>query len=88
MEHIRLTTARLLNQSDPIKYYQNRLGGMRGKPSGINGWYQWNSLCPFHADKRSGSFYVNIQNGAFMCHSCGAKGGSLASFERLFNYGR
>ncbi|MCP4355736.1 MAG: hypothetical protein GY793_08945, partial [Proteobacteria bacterium] len=39
---------------------------------------------PFHADKKAGSFYINARNGAFKCHSCGAKGGSLLAFEKLF----
>ena len=37
-------------------------------------------LCPFHADRVAGSFYVNIDSGAYKCHACGAGGGDFISF--------
>lgn len=37
-------------------------------------------LCPFHADRYAGSFYVNIDSGAYKCHSCGVGGGDIISF--------
>jgi DNA primase len=36
--------------------------------------------CPFHSDKRAGSFFINQKSGAFKCFSCGAKGGDIISF--------
>lgn len=32
------------------------------------------ALCPFHDDKKAGSFFINIQSGMYHCFSCGAKG--------------
>lgn len=41
-----------------------------------------NGLCPFHADKATGSFSINLSSGAFKCFSCGAKGADIVSFHR------
>lgn len=43
------------------------------------GWVN-GGLCPFHSDRRAGSFFVNVKTGAFKCFSCGAKGGDIISF--------
>lgn len=37
-------------------------------------------ICPFHADKQSGSFYVNLNTGAYKCFSCGIGGGDVIDF--------
>lgn len=37
-------------------------------------------LCPFHNDKKTGSFKINIETGAFKCWSCGAYGGDIINF--------
>ncbi len=37
-------------------------------------------LCPFHEDKKAGSFKVNLETGSFKCWSCGAKGGDIIAF--------
>ena len=42
-------------------------------------------LCPFHADKRPGSFYINSESGCFKCHSCGT-GGNAVDFV-VWKYG-
>ena len=47
------------------------------KVTAIGGEIQ--ALCPFHADKNVGSFYLNANSGLFFCFSCGAKG----DFSRL-----
>jgi hypothetical protein len=39
-------------------------------------------LCPFHTDKQSGSFYVNLNTGAYKCFSCGMSGGDVIDFIR------
>lgn len=43
------------------------------------GWVEA-GLCPFHKDTNAGSFRINLENGAFTCFSCGAKGGDIISF--------
>ncbi len=37
-------------------------------------------LCPFHEDKKQGSFKVNVASGAFRCWSCGACGSDIIAF--------
>lgn len=39
-------------------------------------------LCPFHEDTKAGSFKVNLENGAFVCFSCGTKGGDIINFTQ------
>lgn len=39
-------------------------------------------LCPFHEDKKAGSFKINVDTGAFKCWSCNAKGGDIIKFLR------
>lgn len=46
-----------------------------------NGWRD-GGLCPFHNDKRSGSFRVNLETGAFVCFSCGTKGGDIIAYKQ------
>jgi DNA primase len=36
--------------------------------------------CSFHADSKP-SMRINLESGGFFCHSCGAKGGDIISFE-------
>lgn len=38
-------------------------------------------LCPFHDDRSPGSFFINLQNGAYRCFSCDAKGGDIIAFS-------
>lgn len=40
-------------------------------------------LCPFHSDRRVGSFRLNLHTGAFRCFACGARGGDVIAFVRL-----
>lgn len=40
------------------------------------GWID-GGLCPFHDDKRRGSFWVHMPEGRFACFSCGARGDAL-----------
>jgi len=44
-----------------------------------SGWRD-GGLCPFHDDKHTGSFRVNLETGAFVCFSCGSKGGDIIAF--------
>ena len=39
-------------------------------------------LCPFHEDSSVGSFKINCENGAFICFSCGEKGGDIIAYVR------
>jgi hypothetical protein len=81
------TQRRLDMQSDKLKYikenvgieifYMQELTNFRPR-----NWKQWTcgGLCPFHKDKRQGSFWINISSGAYKCFSCGAKGGDVIAF--------
>lgn len=45
------------------------------------------AVCPFHEDT-SPSLRINLENGAFACMACGAKGGDVLAFHmRLHNMG-
>lgn len=77
-------TITLKTNLPPERYYGSYLNGSWGKPSG-QGWHLWNGLCPFHADKRAGSFVVNRTTGAFKCFSCGEAGGDVIDFHMKAN---
>lgn len=40
------------------------------------------AVCPFHTSHtNSAHLAINLEIGCFVCHSCGAKGGSLVAFH-------
>ncbi|MGE4574510.1 CHC2 zinc finger domain-containing protein [Parachlamydia sp.] len=43
---------------------------------------QWATagLCPFHEDSSAGSFKIHEDSGAYICFSCGVKGGDIIDF--------
>lgn len=67
---------------NPIDFYAQELQEPR-----LNIRKKWAiaGLCPFHEDRRVGSFYINTETGSFICHSCGNKGGDIIAFvERKY----
>ena len=60
---------------DPATYFENRDLTLKG--SRLAPWKT--TTCNFHGG--SDSFRVNIKNGAWVCMSCGAKGGDVLSYE-------
>lgn len=77
---VRLDAEQIKNYIHPYDFYlreQNisRLG------SSTKQWVVA-GLCPFHEDSTPGSFKANLENGAFVCFSCGAKGGDIISFSQ------
>lgn len=49
------------------KYFAKKLDKLRWKAN------QGQALCPFHPDRRP-SLSINVKEGVFYCHACGAKG--------------
>ncbi len=41
-------------------------------------------ICPFHEDSKP-SLSINLNEGYFRCHGCGAKGGDIISFHKQRN---
>lgn len=84
--NLKITPNCVKQKLPPSRFYNIYLPGSFGHPTG-NGWHTWNGLCPFHDDKKTGSFVVNKHTGGFHCFSCGAKGGDIFDFymqlERL-----
>lgn len=62
---------------NPLEFYQREDQKIQSKHRG-----NWviAGLCPFHADRSAGSFYVHKETGAFRCFSCDAKGGDIIAF--------
>ena len=67
------TIKRLLS---PLDFYKHELPNAKIKRDG------WNDggLCPFHADKATGSFRINTITGAFKCFACGESGSDVIAF--------
>lgn len=80
MRHIKKFTPQIIKKGfPPAKFYSLFLNGTLGKPKS-NGWHEWNGLCPFHDDHKSGSFDINVRTGGYKCHSCSASGGDILDF--------
>jgi len=62
----------------PRDFYKQECGKL-SRPS--RGWAR--ARCPIHGGDNPTSFSVNLENGGFFCHSCGAKGGDVLEFLRL-----
>lgn len=63
----------------PSDFYRFELPSM---PSPTGGGWCNAGLCPFHDDRKAGSFWVNVDTGAFVCFSCSTKGGDVISFTQ------
>ena len=64
----------------PSDFYRAELPGM---PLPRGGGWRDGGLCCFHDDKTTGSFRINLDTGAFVCFSCGAKGADIITFTQL-----
>lgn len=62
----------------PADFYREELGIMQISRTRC-GW-MIGGICPFHNDRRPGSFKFNTLSGAFKCFSCGASGGDILAF--------
>ena len=72
-----MRAAQLKQAINPADFYNYELPTM--KPTTRTGWVN-GGLCPFHADNKPGSFYVNLDTGAYRCFSCGIAGGDIMAF--------
>lgn len=72
-----ISASRLKQLITPTSFYCRELQNLnlQQKTRWIKG-----GLCPFHHDERPGSFYVNLETGAFKCFACGIKGGDIVDF--------
>ena len=57
-------------------YYQGEFPNLRFKG-------EWAKVvCPFHEDHHP-SLSINLREGHFKCHACGAKGGGIVKFHAM-----
>lgn len=66
----------ILAEIPPYSFYQREV---TVQDFGKNGWTN-GGLCPFHADSKAGSFFVNLESGQFKCYSCGSGGSNIIAF--------
>jgi len=76
---MKASLSQIKEQIHPVDFYNVELGVIP-KSSDI-AWYV-GGLCPFHSDRKEGSFRANQESGAFTCFSCGAKGGDIVEFTK------
>lgn len=62
---------------DPTTYYSQRLDKLTA-PNG-SGWAT--ALCPFHGDHHPSLSVHVAEDGAYCCHSCGARGRDVVAFH-------
>ena len=72
-----MDASQLKERINPIDFYSHE--GQEVATQGKDSW-KLAGLCPFHADRNAGSFYIHSGNGAFRCFSCDAKGGDVITF--------
>jgi len=77
MMHKTMTAETVKRSILPLTFFRAELPAFN--PRRMTGWLD-GGLCPFHDDRRPGSFKVNLDSGAFKCFSCGASGGDIISF--------
>lgn len=75
-----ITAAEVKQHVVPLEFYGRALQGWC--PRRERGWVD-GGICPFHDDRRAGSFKVSLDTGAFRCFSCGASGGDIFAFVML-----
>jgi hypothetical protein len=80
MNRARLEVSDVKAAVSPGEFYSRELPDMPAPKRA--GWVD-GGLCQLHADRRPGSFYVNLTSGAFKCFSCGAAGGDVVAFLML-----
>ena len=79
MRNQKIDVCILKSRISALDFYQQE--GQNLKTSGSNTWKEAGT-CPFHNDRKAGSFRINSINGAFMCFSCGTKGGDIIAFTQ------
>lgn len=67
----------LPREVSPLAFYAAEIPTF--KPVRRSGWVD-GGLCPFHANRRPGSFRIHLEHGAFICFACGTKGSDIISF--------
>lgn len=73
----RYDASELKDRINPADFYSYE--GQEIITRGKDSW-KLAGLCPFHADRHAGSFYIHSAHGAFCCFLCDAKGGDINSF--------
>lgn len=76
--HRRYEALSIKSRIDPYDFYLKEQSLDRFKNK-LCGWAEA-GLCPFHDDRSSGSFRVDLESGAYRCFSCDAKGGDIIAF--------
>jgi len=66
----------LLTQVNPRDFYESEGHDLH---DGV-GWVEA-GLCAFHSDKKSGSYFIHAEEGAWICFSCGEKGSNIIEYR-------
>lgn len=74
-----MDASQIKERINPADFYSHE--GQEVATRGKDSW-KLAGLCPFHADRHVGSFYIRSDNGAFRCFSCDAKGGDIITFTQ------
>ena len=65
----------------PLDFYRRELPDAKLK----HGTWIDGGICPFHNDRKPGSFKINLITGAYKCFSCDASGGDIIDFVRALH---
>ena len=82
----RQITAADIKAAIPAHDFYLRELGLSRYGSKSNSWAVA-GICPFHPDRKAGSFKINLETGGFQCWSCGASGGDIITFtEKRYDF--
>ncbi|MBS0272628.1 MAG: hypothetical protein JSR85_08300 [Proteobacteria bacterium] len=74
-----ISASRLKELINPIDFYISE--GHAINPRKKTEWKS-GGLCPFHNDRKAGSFFISSLSGAFKCFSCGLSGGDVIAYTQ------
>lgn len=63
----------LKSKISPYAFYAMEFGSIIFTCTG-NGWQRVNHTCPFHNDKKPGTFHIHEKTGNYKCFACEASG--------------
>lgn len=79
--HYRYDSSSIKSKIAPHDFYLKEQFLDRFK-SKSRGWAEA-GLCPFHHDNSAGSFWIHLEEGAYKCFSCNAKGQDIIAYTMV-----
>lgn len=80
----KLNSQEIKNKIHPFAFYAMEFGSVLFVPTG-DGWNRINQTCPFHNDKKPGTFHIHEKTGNFKCFACESSGDMIGFYMKQHN---